>query len=94
MGAQDWLKSVEKKLETTQCSDCENVLFAAHQIFGTIANWWETYGNTYANFEVITWNEFKAHFRTHYMPCGTLKLKKKEFSDLNRGSMTVNEYLN
>jgi hypothetical protein len=27
-------------------------------------------------------------------PRGTLKLKKKEFSDLNQGSMTVNEYLN
>jgi hypothetical protein len=25
---------------------------------------------------------------------GTLKLKKKEFSDLQQGSMTVNEYLN
>jgi hypothetical protein len=28
------------------------------------------------------------------MPCGTLKLKKKEFSDLNQGSMMGNEYLN
>jgi hypothetical protein len=28
------------------------------------------------------------------VPHGTLKLKKKEFSDLNQGSMTVNEYLN
>jgi hypothetical protein len=28
------------------------------------------------------------------VPCGTLKLKKKEFSELNQGSMTVNEYLN
>jgi hypothetical protein len=26
--------------------------------------------------------------------CSTLKVKKKEFSDLNQGSMTVNEYLN
>jgi hypothetical protein len=28
------------------------------------------------------------------VPHGTLKLKKKEFSDLNQGSVTVNEYLN
>jgi hypothetical protein len=28
------------------------------------------------------------------VPRGTLKLKKKEFSDLNQGSMIVNEYLN
>jgi hypothetical protein len=28
------------------------------------------------------------------VPGGNLKLKKKEFSDLNQGSMMVNEYLN
>jgi hypothetical protein len=28
------------------------------------------------------------------VPRGTLKLKKKEFSDLNQGCMTVDEYLN
>jgi hypothetical protein len=28
------------------------------------------------------------------MPRGTLKLKKKEFSNLNQGSMTMNEFLN
>jgi hypothetical protein len=28
------------------------------------------------------------------VPHGNLKLKKKEFFDLNKGSMMVNEYLN
>jgi hypothetical protein len=46
------------------------------------------------NVDTITWNEFKAHFRTHYVPHGTMKLKKKEFPDLKQGGMTVNEYLN
>jgi hypothetical protein len=40
------------------------------------------------------WNEFKAHFRNHYVPHGTMKLEKKEFPNLRQGSMTVNEYLN
>jgi hypothetical protein len=70
------------------------VLFAAQQLFGTTADWWETYRTAHLNANAISWNEFKAHFRTHYMPHGTLKLKKKEFSDLYRGSMTMNEYLN
>jgi hypothetical protein len=52
------------------------------------------YCNTHVNVDTITWNEFKAHFRTHYVPHGTLKLKKKEFADLKQGGMTVNEYLN
>jgi hypothetical protein len=46
------------------------------------------------NVEAITWNEFKARFRTHYVPRGTMKLKRKEFADLKQGVMTVNVYLN
>jgi hypothetical protein len=94
MDAEDWRKGVEKKLVIAQCTDREKVLFAAHQLYGTAANWWETYCNTHVNDNAITWNEFKAHFRTYYVPHGTMKLKRKEFADLKQGSMTVNEYLN
>jgi hypothetical protein len=34
MDADDWLKSMEKKLRVVQCSDCEKVLLAAHQLSG------------------------------------------------------------
>jgi hypothetical protein len=57
------------------------------------ANGWETYCNTHADVDSITWNELKDHFCNHYVPRGTMKLKK-EFTDLKQGSMTVNEYLN
>jgi hypothetical protein len=94
MEGKDWLKSIENKLEIAQCTDQERVLFTAHQLFGTTVDWWETYRNSHKNVGAITWNEFKARFRTHYVPHGTLKLKKKEFSKLRQGEMTVNEYLN
>jgi hypothetical protein len=76
-----------------QCTNREKVLFATHQLFGTAANWWEKYCDTHEDVDSITWNEFKAHFRNHYVPRGTMKLKK-EFADLQQGSMTVNECLN
>ncbi len=82
MDAEDWLKGVEKKLVIAQCTDREKVLFAAHQLYGTATNWWVTYCNTHANVDTITWNKFKARFRTHYVPRGTMKLKRKEFADL------------
>jgi hypothetical protein len=94
MDAEDWLKGVEKKLVIIQCTNHEKVLFAAYQLYGTAANWWETCCNAHVNVDTITWNEFKARFRTHYVPHGTMKLKKKEFADLKQGGMTVNEYLN
>jgi hypothetical protein len=93
MEAEDWLKGVEKKLAITQYTNCKKVLFAAHQLFGTTANWWETYCNTHTDVDSITWNEFKAHFHNHYVSRNTMKLKK-EFTDLKQGGMTVNEYLN
>jgi hypothetical protein len=94
MEIEDWLKSIKKKLETAQCTDREKVLFAAHQLFGTATDWWETYRNSHPNVGAIMWNEFTAHFCTHHMPRGTLKMKKKEFADLKQGRKTVNEYLN
>jgi hypothetical protein len=94
MEAKDWLKGVEKKLVIAQCTDHENVLFAVHQLFGTAANSWETYCSTDADVDSITWNEFKARFRNHYVPRSTMKLKKKEFTDLKQGNIIVNEYLN
>jgi hypothetical protein len=94
MDAKDWLKSVEKKMEIAQCTDHEKVLFTAHQLFRTAVDYWETYCNTHLNVEAVTWDESMTSFRTHYVPHGTLKLRKKEFSDLNQGSMMVNEYMN
>jgi hypothetical protein len=94
MDVEDWLKGVEKKLVIAQCTDHEKVFFAVHQLYGTAANWWETYCNAHVNIDTISWNEFKARFRTHYVPRGTMKLKKKEFAGLKQGGMTVNEYLN
>jgi hypothetical protein len=54
MDPEDWLKGVEKKLVIAQCKDYEKVLFAAHQLYGTAANWWETYCNTHVNIDTIT----------------------------------------
>jgi hypothetical protein len=51
------------------------------------------YHNSHQNIGAITWNKFKARFRSHYVTHGTLKLKK-EFSELQQDRMTVNEYLN
>jgi hypothetical protein len=84
--AEDWLKGTGKKLVIAQCTDHEKVLFVAHQLFGTTANWWEMYCNTHANVNLIMWNEFQTHFRTHYVPRSTMKRKKKEFPDLKQGA--------
>ena len=42
----------------------------------------------------ITWNEFKAAFREHYIPEGVLHMKQEEFMKQKQGGDTVNQYLN
>jgi hypothetical protein len=41
--ADDWLKTIEKKLQVLQCNNHEKVLFASHQLEGPAANWWDAY---------------------------------------------------
>jgi hypothetical protein len=41
MDADDWLKSVEKKLQVVQYNNREKVLLASHKLSGPIADWWD-----------------------------------------------------
>jgi hypothetical protein len=43
MDADDWLKSVEKKLQVVQCNNREKVLLASHQLSGPTTDWWDAY---------------------------------------------------
>jgi hypothetical protein len=38
MDADNWLKSVEKKLQVIQCNNCEKVLLASHQLSSPTAD--------------------------------------------------------
>jgi hypothetical protein len=92
MDADDWLKTVEKKLQVIQCSHREKVLLASHQLIGPTADRWDAYVEAHEEPDTTNWNEFKMAFRSHHVPQGVIKLKK-EFQDLKQGSMMVSEYV-
>jgi hypothetical protein len=93
MDVDDWLKTIEKKLQVVQCNNREKVLFASHQLEGPAADWCDAYVEAHEELESINWQEFRNSFRTHHVPFEMMKLKKKEFEDLKQGSMSVNEYV-
>jgi hypothetical protein len=93
MDTDDWLKSVEKKLQVVQCNNREKVLLASHQLSGPTADLWDAYVESHEELERINWPEFRAAFCAHHVPQGVIKLRKKEFHDLKQGSMSVNEYV-
>jgi hypothetical protein len=79
MDANDWLKSIEKKLQVVQCNNHAKVLLASHQLSGPTDDWWDAYVEVHEEPESINWPEFRAAFCAHLVPEGVIKLK--EFQD-------------
>ena len=65
--------------------------FAAHQLDGPAASWWENYTATFpiAN---VTWDQLQQAFRTAHVSTGAMNLKKREFRNLRQGNCTVAQY--
>jgi hypothetical protein len=80
MDANDWLKSVDKKLQVVQCNNREKVLLVSHQLSGPVAYWWDAYVEAHEEPESINWPEFRAAFHAHHVSQEVIKLKK-EFRD-------------
>jgi hypothetical protein len=68
MDADDWLKSVKKKLQVVQCNNHEKVLLASHQLSGPAADWWDDYVEAHEEPVSINWPEFRATFCAHHVP--------------------------
>jgi hypothetical protein len=69
------------------------VLLASHQLTGPTTDWWHAYVEAHEEPDTISWNEFKMTFRSHHVPQGIIKLEKKEFLDLKKGSIMVSDYV-
>jgi hypothetical protein len=93
MDADDWLKTIEKKLQVVQSNNREKVLLASHQLTWPTADWWHANVEAHEEPDTNNWNEFKMAFCSHHVPQGIIKLKKKQFLDLKQGSMMVSEYV-
>jgi hypothetical protein len=93
LDADDWLRTIEKKLKVARCEDGDKVLFATQYLHGPAAAWWEDFSSTQPKDEDITWDSFKDNFRKHHIPAGLIGIKKQEFLTLKQGNMTVAEYV-
>ena len=90
--ADDWLHKMERELITAGCTAAERVRFAAHQLEGPAASWWENYTTTYP-IDTVTWDPFKQVFRTAHVSAGAMSLKKHEFRNLHQGNHSVAQYV-
>jgi hypothetical protein len=68
MDANDWIKSVEKKLQVVQCNNHEKVLLASHEPSGLAADGRDAYLEAHEEPESINWPEFRYAFHAHHVP--------------------------
>ena len=71
--ADDWLRKIERELTTAGCTDAKRVRFAAHQLDGPAASWWENYTASF----LVTWDQFQQAFRTAHVSTGAMQMKKR-----------------
>src|SRR3954462_10277277 len=90
--AGDWLRSVNRNLDTVGCTEAERVRFASHLLEGPAAAWWDNYLVTYP-IDTITWAQFQTAFRAAHVSAGAISLKKKEFRSVRQGGRSVTEYV-
>ena len=89
----DWLRTIEKKLEIARTKEVDKVSFATHYLEGATAIWWDNAKAMWPACEEITWTNFKDHFCKYHIPAGIMKVKQHEFLALTQGSLSGSEYL-
>ena len=86
--ADDWLRTITKKLNVIRATSEEKVTLATHQLVGSTGEWRENYQDAVDDPEAITWEELKEEFRNYHIPEGIMEMKAEEFCYLRQGAMT------
>jgi hypothetical protein len=73
--ADDWIKTIEEKIDMVQCNDRDKALYASGQLIGAASEWWNSYINGHEQPESIEWKEFKDNFILHHTPVSAMKSK-------------------
>src|SRR3954469_7478329 len=91
--ADDWLRSIERKLETTHVAPNDRVMFAVYFLEGAAVEWWENYVAMQPDGHVVTWQQFRDAFRGYHIRDEMMERKKEEFCNLTHGDRSIYEYM-
>src|SRR3954465_7664507 len=91
--ANDWLRSIERKLDMAHVAPDDRVIFAVYFLKGAAFQWCENYVAMQPNGHVVTWQEFSVASRGYHLLDELMERKKEEFCNLNQGKMSMHEYV-
>ncbi|XP_071685425.1 uncharacterized protein [Lolium perenne] len=94
LDADDWVRDVNRMLNTAGVAPEDKVRFATHLLKGGSAAWWENFLEMRpANAPDVTWEEFREAFRSHHIPEGLMDRMKEKFLSLVQGNKDVMAYI-
>ncbi|WVZ97932.1 hypothetical protein U9M48_043432 [Paspalum notatum var. saurae] len=94
LDADDWLRIIESKFSLLpHLSEQQKARFAAQCLHGPSGAWCASFLAMQPAGHQVTWDEFRAAFRAHYLPPSLIELKQREFRALRQGDMSVLEYV-
>jgi hypothetical protein len=93
LDADDWLWTIEIKLEYVRVGSNEKVLYATHFLAGAAGAWWENVRTMQPEGQVMNWDAFKTKFHKAHILSGLIKIMRDKFLNLKQGGMSVTEYL-
>jgi hypothetical protein len=93
LDADDWLWTIENKLEYAGVGANDKLLYATHFLARAAGAWWENVRTMQPEGQVMTWEAFKTKLRKAHIPSGIIKIMRDKFLNLKQGGMSVLEYL-
>src|SRR3954468_10474624 len=91
--ADDWLRSIGRKLDTAHVAPDDRFIFATYFLEGAAAEWWEKYVAMQPDGHLVTWQEFCVAFRGYHLLDELMERKKEELCNLTQGEMSIHEYV-
>jgi hypothetical protein len=80
LDADDWLRTIENKLEYVRVGANDKVLYATNFLAGAAGAWWENVRAMQPEGQVMTWEAFKIKFRKAHIPSGLIKITRTSSS--------------
>ena len=82
MDADDWLRTIERKLVTLYVAERDCVNFDTYKLEGPTGAWWEGFLALQPPDHDVTWAEFRNAFCAAYIPTAIMDGKRQEFLEL------------
>ena len=90
--AKNWIGTLERLFNCAKVPDSEKVHCAACLLRDDASYWWDTMTSIH-DIGTMTWAEFRKLIENKYVTVALVEEKEREFLNLRRGNMTMEELL-